>query len=356
MKNTKSHPSFRFAVVLIALGALAVLLLHQKVARIPETPSVQTNTLPSTGDRTSSPRSNATSHTNELGQVVGNDTNVSGPSVGNKAKQMAELLSTYNNVPIEFYGRVEDQFSNVVENATINFCIQVYSGTESGVERGRVITDANGQFSIKGYRGESLGLVPIKAGYALATTITLFRYSHLDDQHYVSSQQNPTVIRMWKLQGAEPLVSVKGRYRLPYTNAPMSFDLLRGQIVEAGGDLKITVNRPQGIISGQNRMDWGVQIEAIAGGLIDAAGQEGITYAAPESGYQPISTLSASTNGHGAELIQEGYFVQSRDGQVYSKIDISVRINRDPDGLMSIDFSGVANTNASRNWEGSVAQ
>src|SRR5579859_3458441 len=267
---------------------------------------------------------------------------------------MIGILSAYNDVPIDFYGKVEDQFSNAVANAAVNFNVRVYNGIESTVKRGQVTTDANGQFTISGYKGESLGLVPAKAGYALATTGngTFFKYSHLEDQHYVPDQKNPTVIKMWKLQGAEPLVSINKNYKLYYTNAPMNFDLLTGQIVQSGGDLRITVNRPPGVISGRNELDWSVQIEAVAGGLIDAAGQERVTYLAPESGYQPSVNVSASTNGHGVELIQQGLFVRSRNGQVYSKVGISFRINSEPDGLMYINFSGIANANGSRNWEG----
>ena len=136
----------------------------------------------------------------------------------------------------------------------------------------------------------------------------------------------------------------------------MNVDLLTGQIVPSGGDLKIAVSRPPGVISGVNRQDWSVQIQAVDGGLIDSGDQAAVTYAAPQSGYQPSMTLAASTNGHGVELIQQTFFVQSRNGQVYSKLGLSFRINSDPDGLMTITFSGVANSNGSPNWEATVPQ
>jgi hypothetical protein len=278
--------------------------------------------------------------------------NTTGGAIPSKSERMLGILSAYNDVPIDFYGRVEDQFSNAVADAAVNFSVRVYNGTESTVNRGRAMTDAHGYFTISGYKGESLGLAPAKAGYALATTGTLFKYSHLDDQHYIPDQNNPTVIKMWKLQGAQPLVSINQHYKLRYADAPMNFDLLAGKIVPSGGDLKITVKRPPGVISGRNRLDWSVQIEPVDGGLIDTAGQEKVAYWAPEKGYQPSVTLSASSNGHGVELIQQGFFVQSRNGQVYSKVGFSLRINSDPDGLMNINFGGVANASASRNLEG----
>jgi len=71
---------------------------------------------------------------------------------------------------------------------------------------------------------------------------------------FVPDQNNPTVIKMWKLQGAEPLVNINQHYKLHYTNAPINFDLLAGKIVPAGGDIKLTVTRSPGIMSGRNRL------------------------------------------------------------------------------------------------------
>jgi hypothetical protein len=57
-----------------------------------------------------------------------------------------------------------------------------------------------------------------------------------------------------------------------------------------------------------------------------------------------------------AQIIRQMLFVQSRNGQVYSKVLFSFRINSNPDDFIYITFSGVANANGSRNWEGSIAQ
>ena len=134
----------------------------------------------------------------------------------------------------------------------------------------------------------------------------------------------------------------------------MNFDLLTGQIVSAGGDIKITVTRPPGILSGRNRQDWSVRVEAVNGGLMDSGGQETVTYSAPESGYEPSDTFMFSTNApyKWFEEFNQGFFLMSRNGQVYSKLGLSFRINRTPDDFMYVTFGGVANANHSRNWEG----
>jgi hypothetical protein len=271
-----------------------------------------------------------------------------------KADRMLGALATYNDVPIIFYGRLEDQFSNAVASAAVNFSVQVYSGTEATANRGQVMTDSHGHFAISGYKGESLGLVPSKAGYALATTGTFFRYSQLDDQHYVPDPINPTVIKMWKLQGAEPLVSINQHYKVLYTDAPMNFDLLAGKMVQSGGDIKLTVIRAPGVLSARNRLGWSLRVEAVEGGLMDSNGQDSVTYAAPAKGYQPSMVFTFSTNApyKWSGAFNTGIFVQSRNGQMYSKLGLSFRINTEPDGLVYITFGGVANANGTRNWEG----
>ena len=140
---------------------------------------------------------------------------------------------------------------------------------------------------------------------------------------------------------------------LPFTSAPINFDLVVGKIVPTGGDVRITVNRPADEVSEHNPQDWGFEIEAVDGGLIEASDAEAsITYSAPANGYQSSDTITASSNRHGIGVIQQVFFIQSRNGQVYSKLGISFRINNVPSGTMYVTFGGVANTNGSRNWEG----
>lgn len=275
-----------------------------------------------------------------------------------KEQETLEILSTKNDIPIVFYGRLEDQFGNPVTDAQIAASVRIYNGVKSTVERFSVTSDASGLFQINHGKGESLGIMPQKPGYALATAGTEFRYTYLDAHPYVPDAGNPTVIKMWKLQGAEPLAGIDQHYKLHYTNAPLNFDLLTGQIVPSGGDIKLMVSRSPGIMSGRNRLDWSVEVEAVDGGLMDSGGQEAVTYAAPESGYEPSMTFTFSTNAPYKWFggFNQGFFVMSRNGRVYSKLGLSFRINDNPDDFMYITFGGIANTNGSRNWEATAQQ
>lgn len=273
-----------------------------------------------------------------------------------KGNQLKEGLGKLNDVDIVFYGKVEDQFGGAVADATVNFGVRIYNSFESTVKYGETKSDANGLFTISGYRGESLGLGVKKNGYAFISMNGSGVYSQMwpEEKRAHPDTNNPVVIKMWKLQGAEPLVGLNKTYKLRYTNAPIYFDLVAGEIVPSGGDLKITVNRPDGIISQQHPQNWNIQIEVVNGGLIETSGKESaITFAAPETNYQPNGTFG---NDNGSDVTHRAFFIQSRNEQVYSKLGLSFRINNNPDDFMYVTLSGVANTNSSRNWEATAPQ
>jgi hypothetical protein len=271
-----------------------------------------------------------------------------------KEEMMAVTLATLNDEPIEFYGKLQDQFTNPVANASINVSVSINNGIESGSKKGIVISDSNGFFQVSGYHGERLGLMPQKAGYALGTTSFPSSYSRLEPGYFVPDSNNPVVIRMWKVQGPEPLISINKTFKLHYTSAPICFDLLKGTNVSEGGDLRFTVIRPQGEISERHPQIWSVKLEAVDGGLMDSSGTERTTYFAPENGYNPARIISSKDRlpGSGIGGFTAGFYLNSRNGQIYTKLGLSFGINRTPDDLMYFQFTGVANTNRSRNWEG----
>lgn len=273
------------------------------------------------------------------------------PPLKTKAEQMQEGLATLNDEDVLLYGSVIDQFGAPVPGATVAGSIQVNNGTRIGTDRISVATDSNGMFTISGYKGKSLGIWVTKEGYVMATTKTSFVYSLLwpETERHNPDPNSPVVIRMWKLEGAEPLVGVNQHFKLPYTSAPICVDLLRGEIVTGGGDFRISLFRPEGIISQQHPQNWSLRLEVIDGGFIPTSAQESrVTYSAPESRYQERGDFP---NNNGPDLVDEVFFIKSRGGQIYSKLQFTLRINNTPDGLMSLTLSGVANTNNSRNWE-----
>jgi hypothetical protein len=346
-QSVKIRPSI-FLFIVIAVVLIALMLRHglKKPMETPPTASVETNIVPQV---VTAPSSSVNSHVRTNSSLRQVATHTATLSKQDKGEQIKEGLAVLNDVPIVFYGRLEDQLGNAVSGAQIVANVRIYNDVQSTVEHLTVMSDGNGFFQIKGGKGESLGIVPKKEGYVLATTSTEFKYSYMYDGHFTSDQNNPTVIKMWKLQGAEPLASLDKTYKLHYTSAPIYFDMIAGKIVSGSGDLKITVNRPDGIISQQHPQNWNIQIEVVDGGLIETSFEESsTTYSAPESGYQTSGTFG---NNNGPDLVDKIFFIQSRNGQVYSKVHLLFGINDTSDEFMPITFTGVANTNSSRNWE-----
>src|SRR5208282_1534848 len=152
------------------------------------------------------------------------------PPPQGKVAILKEILQA-NDADIVFYGRLEDQSGSAVSGAGVNFSIQYENPNTRGVQHGQTISDGNGFFTISGYKGANLTIMPKKAGYALATTSTSLRYSQLQPGYFVPDANNPTVIKMWKLQGAEPLVNIDQHYKIHYISTPIDFDLLAGKIV-----------------------------------------------------------------------------------------------------------------------------
>jgi hypothetical protein len=349
----KIRPSI---LLFCAASVLMIILVVWFAKRPKETPIESSVSRPQNNVTTAPPQSEANTSVLPANPPVAPPIQATNamPDIKRGEERLREILATQNDMPIVFYGKLEDQFENPVVGAQIAGNVIINRG--EGIKSTNVITtsDASGFFTMDAGNGESIGIVPKKEGYALATTGTEFKYSHRYQEYFVPDQNNPVVIKMWKLQGAEPLVGINCEFKLYYTNTPIYFDLISKKIVPLGGDIKITVNRTPGIISGQNRLDWNVEIEAVDGGLMDSTGTERITYFAPEGGYQPSRTVYSTDRlpEGGLGGFHADFYVKSRNGQVYSKLSFSFGINLKPDDPVYIGFSGLANTNGSRNWEG----
>ncbi len=280
------------------------------------------------------------------------------PSEEDKGEQMKKGLAAMNDVPIAFYGRLEDQFGSPVIGAQITGSIRIYNGVQSTVEHLTTMSDANGFFQLKGGKGESLGLWPRKEGYTLAAAGTEFKYSYMYADHFTPDPSNPTVIKMWKLQGAEPLVVIDKEYRLPFTNAPLFFDLVTGNVSDNGGDLEIIITRATGFLSKRSPGDWSIEFKPVSGGIIESEpAPSHITYEAPADSYEDDCLVRMNHEDRTwYDNIEKVFFLKSRGGQVYSKLNFDFRINNDPNDTMWFQFRGVANTNSSRNWEATVPQ
>jgi hypothetical protein len=356
----KIRASIWFVVIAAALIALVLWHGRKKPAETPVAVSPVTNVASPTVAATSSPASVPVhSNTPPVAQAVSSVTAPT-PPVESKEQQMREQLANFNDVDIEFYGRLEDQFGTAVGNAQIKFEVPFNNGHTVGVNRGTTMADGNGFFAISGYKGKSLSVVPVKDGYALASLNGGGIYSYLwsESQRVHPDRNNPTVMKMWKLQGAEPLADISKEYKLPFTSAPIFFDLVAGQIVPSGGDLEITITRTAGSLSKKSPGDWSIDLKPVNGGILESDLRTAqITFEAPADGYQDDYRLQMDgTNPAWHDGFDDEFFLKSRNGQVYSKFYFVFGINREPNEPLYFQFRGIANTNGSRNWEATAPQ
>jgi hypothetical protein len=289
----KIRSSILWLVAGLAVLTALLVLYGRKPAQSISQASTETNVAPSleTEHATVKPNRPAavpTVRTSAPQTGVAPDTNATMPPEQTKSEQMKEGLATLNDVPIVFYGKLEDQFGSPVAGAQITGSVRIYNGVGSGAERFSVASDANGFFQLKGGNGESLGVMPRKDGYVLAATNTEFKYSYFyPDSRHTPDPNNPVVIKMRKLQGAEPLVGISKEYKLPFTGSALFFDLLTGKVSDSGGDLRVVVTRASGPISQQVHGDWSIELVPVEGGIMETEFHLArVTFEAPADGYQ----------------------------------------------------------------------
>jgi hypothetical protein len=249
MKSRLSFWLFAIGVVLVAI----VILLARRPSGTPS--GAETNAAPpppTEGAATEQGQleAGAPVHTNAPTARPSSNAPLTAPPLKTKAESMKEGLAALNDEDVVFYGKAVDQFGSPVASATVAGSVQVNNGTRVGADKISLLTDDNGLFTISGYKGKALGINISKPGYVMATTNTRFVYSLLwsESERHNPEESNPVVVKMWKLQGAEPLKGIDQRYKFHFANAPVNFDLVAGKIVPAGGDIKITLSRSPGVV------------------------------------------------------------------------------------------------------------
>jgi len=262
-----------------------------------------------------------------------------------------------NDVPIVFYGRLEDQAGAPVGEADILGTTVFHQGPARRTARFSTKSDAEGLFRFEAGIGETLELAPRKEGYALASTNTIAYYgpSKPEEERHHPDPNDPVIMKMWKLQGAEPLAAFETRFSLLLTQTPVYFDFVTQMLGSTNGDIKISLKRPQGIISTRDQPDWSVELETEEqGGLMEISSPDWTTtYWAPAEGYKrkQVLLVSASPPRQWSQDAHGLFFVQTRHGGVYTKLSLKVAINLNPDDPVELVLSGISNTNGSCNWE-----
>jgi hypothetical protein len=260
----------------------------------------------------------------------------------NKGEAIQETLTEENKKSLDIYGKVVDQYEQPVVGAKIEGGILLnVSLVSSGSERHYTETDANGRFSFIGIHGVGLGIYPQKDGYMYN-----FRLPSQRPDSYQPDPNNPIVFNMWKIKGAEPLISESINSEIPYDGTSVVFDTTTGK-ESSNGDLRVSLLRsPLQVRRSGQGFDWRAKIEMLHGGLI--AEDAPYPYWAPESGYERFFEINMSSNNVSwFSKLTQNFYIKNDRGQ-YGRMLVIVYSALTP-ARIKCDF--VINPSGSQNLE-----
>jgi len=232
--------------------------------------------------------------------------------------------------PIDFYGKVIDENSNPVENASISF---QWSGFSDQQFSAATNSDADGLFSLRGKTGQSLRVSINKEGYYNSRKDTTdFEYS-LGPDIYSPEEWNPVVFHLHKKGTPEPLMRLAGamlgprQYRLDTKGTPTDISFYTGKRTPQGeGQFRVqywmaTPQDPQ-----QRQFDWRCQVTVPGGGL--QATTEEFPFNAPEKVYQESIEIDSDTNSW-TYMPEETFYVHLADSK-YGRVKFSLNCSSNP--------------------------
>lgn len=289
-----------------------------------------------------------------------------------KAERMRRTLEAEDK-PIAFYGRIMDQHKNPVPGAQVAAYV-IYNGStlSPGLMPKRkevnTETDPAGRFAITGQRGYSIDLYEItKEGYAFEWVRNL---SYTTDNFLSgaagSSADRPYGLSAYHIESPpEQLIDGRDTYGIVPDGRVYTIDLIKREKTEGSvvGDLQVAIKRP--VDSTPNmHSPWSAVVRVPDGGLIET--DEKLMIEAPAEGYKSewttaYSSQDASQQGGETKASWDGtknrtFFIKSRGGQVYGKVEIRVSPYFGIENIAAVRISQSINAHGSRNLYSGKAQ
>ena len=265
------------------------------------------------------------------------------PPGQNKEDSMSKVLSTLNDQPIVFYGKLIDQNNDPVEGATVTGSVLISTKfMDQRKEDHTTTTGSNGLFQFEGLHGMSMGIWFKKEGYEFTSNNTSFTYSAMyqDKERHHPDANAPVIFKIWKLQGPQQLVKIGANAYLPCDGSSASFDLISHRRVTDGGDITVSIIRNPVNLQGAKQFDWKAVLQVNNGGIVAESDQ----YAneAPTDGYQSqlIIDMPQSATPWTADF-HRTYYLKMRGGQ-YGRVTLGIYAAFDQPKV-PFNFGGYAN-------------
>lgn len=245
--------------------------------------------------------------------------------------------------PIEFYGKVVDENTNVVAGASVHFVWTDLS--PKGNSEKDTTSDQNGLFFLSNTNGKNLIVQVSKDGYYSYQPFgAAFNYAG-ENQNFSPDASNPVLFRLKKKGVAEPLVAFEKNYQISVSGKPLEIDLKTGAIAPPGqGIIMQYVKQPQN--QDDRLYDWSFQITMPNGGLLLSTDE--FDFVAPVNGYasSDLVEMKSSPASEWQSRMKRQYFVRLPDG-TYARLvldlmshngSLKVQVFSNPSGSRNLEF------------------
>jgi hypothetical protein len=268
-----------------------------------------------------------------------------------KARPSLEVFSQQVHRPIEFYGRVMGEDNAPVGAANITFVWSHLFMPETTYST-NTLSDADGNFSIKGILGADLDVSVCKDGYFPVKSANPTRFSYSENfgaTPFRPDPNNPVVFHLRKKgKGVELITSQNGMkpylsVAAPLDGSPVFADLLNRKVGQTG---QIEINQVKPDYQRWKQANgWQFGMTIPDGGFIEQSDE--FPFEAPASGYQPtIQFAFQQGQTNWAINLNKDYYIKFGNPPLFGRLHLET----------SIDMSGARltyaiNPDGSRNLE-----
>jgi len=251
-------------------------------------------------------------------------------------------------MPIEFYGKVIDQFGQPVVNAKVILNWTTVIGPIPDPQKS-IFTGPDGRFEITGIQGKGISVDILKEGYdSTKNSQGDFEYAAFyQDDFHIPDPNNPVVFRLHKTMEAEPLYEFSPHGYITPGGSPLILNIESGKIV-AQGDLAFSV--ALGPETNRYGSDFIVTMRGLNGAGFAFSDEEFLSHA-PGSGYRDIFTVTHKVNdpNYRPEQILR-FYVRTGNGKYasvgariimwgdFSKADFEAGVYFNPSGSRNLEF------------------
>lgn len=263
----------------------------------------------------------------------------------NKRQALVEKSLNEWRTPIEFYGKVVDENTNLVAGAQVDF--ECNDLSKEGTSYYHAQSDANGLFSINGIQGKLLRVTVGKSGYYPYQPYGAFFYYAGQNQNFIPDQWNPVMFKLRKKGAGEPLVHFHHSFRVPRDGTPVQIDLATGKLTTSSQNtLKVECWTHDTEKKARGEYDWKCRISVVDGGL--QAYEEEFPFLAPTGNYAPSDDIDMTVKPdvRWQSDVERRYFVQTADGK-FGRIILGMVAGGDHFCVVDSNF----NASGSRNLE-----